>query len=88
MDRATFEAALVSEGFSEIVTVERVANGFLDTHAHPFEAKALILAGDIHLQVGASEKHYRVGDVFHLLANHVHTERYGPAGVSYLVGRK
>lgn len=88
MDRRIFEENLVSEGYSEIVTVERVAHGFLDTHAHPFEAKALILAGEIALRVDATERRYQVGDVFHLPANQTHTERYGPSGVSYLVGRK
>lgn len=31
---------------------------------------------------------YRAGDIFHLKANVVHTEHYGPQGVQYLVGRK
>lgn len=88
MDRATFEAALTQEGFSEIVTVERAADGFLEMHAHPFEAKALILNGELSLQVGASDQRYQVGQVFHLPANQPHTERYGPQGVRYLVGRK
>ena len=88
MDRTTFQASLESEGFSEIVTVERAADGFLDAHAHPFEAKALILAGEIMLAEGDTRQRYQVGEVFHLPANRTHTERYGPAGVSYLVGRK
>ena len=88
MDRSVFEAHLVSEGFSDIVTVERAADGFLNTHAHPFEAKALILAGEIALQVGLTERRYQAGEVFHLPANQTHTERYGPSGVRYLVGRR
>ena len=88
MDRATFEAALISEGFSEIVTVTRVADGFLDTHAHPFEAKALILDGELSIHVGAVEQRYQIGQIFHLSANQPHSERYGPHGVQYLVGRK
>lgn len=35
---------LRQEGFGEIVTVERDADGSLDLHTHPFEAKALILS--------------------------------------------
>jgi quercetin dioxygenase-like cupin family protein len=31
---------------------------------------------------------YRVGDVFNLPANKPHAERFGPNGVTYLVGRK
>jgi hypothetical protein len=30
----------------------------------------------------------RTGDVFTLEAHRPHTERYGPQGASYLVGRK
>ena len=88
MEHALFQAELVSEGFSEITTVERAADGFLAAHAHPFEAKALILAGEITLQIGSIEQHYQVGQVFHLPANQLHSERYGAAGVRYLVGRK
>lgn len=88
MESAVFQATLASEGYAEIVTVERAADGFLALHAHPFEAKALILAGEITLQIGAIEKRYKVGEVFHLLANQSHSEQYGPEGVRYLVGRK
>lgn len=41
-------------------------------YSHPFESRALIPAGEI----------------FHLPHGILHKERYGPAGVRYLVGRK
>ncbi|VVE89541.1 cupin domain-containing protein [Pandoraea bronchicola] len=87
MQREAFERELAQEGFAEGVTVTREA-GDLEAHTHPFEAKALILSGEIAIRVGDSERVYREGDVFHLKANEVHAERYGPAGVQYLVGRK
>ncbi|RQS61226.1 cupin domain-containing protein [Burkholderia sp. Bp8963] len=87
MQREAFVAALEQEGFTEFVTVTREA-GELDEHAHPFEAKALILSGEIHIRIGDEERCYRAGDTFHLPANLPHAERYGPAGVQYLVGRK
>ena len=31
---------------------------------------------------------YQVGDVFHLQPNELHSEGYGPEGVTYLVSRK
>ena len=34
------------------------------------------------------ETRYSAGDVFHLAHGALHNERYGPAGVRYLVGRK
>lgn len=89
MDRKNFIELLTHEGFSEIVTVSREANGALEMHVHPFEAKALIVQGEIFLQcAGAAEQAYAVGQVFHLAANAPHVERYGAAGVTYLVGRK
>lgn len=47
-----------------------------------------MLAGDIRIVTATSERVYRQGEVFHLLANEPHSEFYGPMGVSYLVGRK
>ena len=49
MDRDAFVSALRAEGFTEFVLVTREP-GELDTHTHPFEAKALILAGEIHIR--------------------------------------
>lgn len=87
MQRDDFERALARDGFTDLLTVTRAA-GNLDTHTHPFEAKALILSGEIALRVEGNERVYREGDVFHLSANEAHAERYGPEGVRYLVGRK
>jgi quercetin dioxygenase-like cupin family protein len=88
MQRDDFIQHLGSDGFQEIVTVTREPDGMLDTHVHPFEAKALVLDGALWIICGAHEQHYAVGDVFHLQANQPHAERYGPSGVTYLVGRK
>ncbi|RFU48521.1 cupin domain-containing protein [Paraburkholderia sp. DHOC27] len=88
MDREAFVAQLEQEGFAEVVTVDREPSGALDTHEHPFEAKALIVDGEMHIRVGDEERFYQVGDVFYLAAHLAHSERYGPNGVRYLVGRK
>ncbi|WP_250514176.1 cupin domain-containing protein [Caballeronia sp. INDeC2] len=88
MRRDEFLALLSSEGFAEAVTVTREPNGSLDVHVHPFEAKALILEGDLTIRTGDGVNTYRPGDIFHLATNIEHSEQYGPEGVSYLVGRK
>ncbi|MEC4720841.1 cupin domain-containing protein [Noviherbaspirillum sp. CPCC 100848] len=88
MERADFLSLLSDEGYSEVATVEREAHGSIDLHAHPFEAKALILNGEIRLRIGEAEQVFRAGEVFHLRANEPHRESYGPDGVIYLVGRK
>lgn len=88
MDRARFEHELQAQGY-EVSTVTRAANGRLEVHTHPFEARALILTGEIRIQcAGEEEKLYRPGEVFHLAHGQPHSESYGPEGVSYLVGRK
>jgi quercetin dioxygenase-like cupin family protein len=88
MEYLNFVNSLASEGFAEPVKVSRDANGYLDSHTHPFEAKALILEGEIRIVVSDLETTYRPGDVFQLAENTPHAEFYGPHGVTYLVGRK
>jgi hypothetical protein len=46
------------------------------------------LPREITLEIEGRETVYRTGDVFHLALGERHVERYGPAGVRYLVGRK
>ena len=52
MQKDAFIEALAKEGFTELVAVEREPNGGLGMHAHPFEAKALILDGGIRIGSG------------------------------------
>ncbi len=88
MTKEQFLSMLVLEGYPEPILVEREAGGFLDAHTHPFEVKALVLSGQIDLMVDGVSAAYISGNVFHLLANQVHTERYGNNGVQYLASRK
>ncbi|MGI4857487.1 MAG: cupin domain-containing protein [Janthinobacterium lividum] len=89
MDYSQFTETLAREGFNEVVLVERQADGHLDSHAHPFEAKALVLEGDVRIrEADNTERTYKTGEIFHLPANRAHEEWYGANGVRYLVGRK
>ena len=88
MQQPDFEAMLAEEQFGEVMTVERKANASVDTHTHPFDAKALVLEGELSIGWEGREQLYRAGDIFHLAAHTPHTERYGPEGVKYVVGRK
>lgn len=81
MDPITFIEQLAREGFQPPVLVEREALGRLDSHAHPFEAKALVVQGDLHIRTATGERHYGVGQV-------PHSERFGAEGVRYLAGRR
>ena len=88
MDSHEFEAGLKAEHYDEITTVDRAVGYALGEHQHPFDACALITAGDITLVVDGTARKYAMGDVFRLPAGIVHLESAGPAGVSYLVGRR
>lgn len=88
MQQEEFVKQLAEQGFDAPVVVEREPNGRLEHHAHPFEAKALILAGEITILSQSGEKTWRVGEVFHLQRDEPHSEFFGPEGVRYLSGRK
>jgi hypothetical protein len=88
MTKEQFLSMLVLEGYPEPILVEREAGGFLDAHTHPFEVKALVVSGQIELVVDGVSATYISGDIFHLLADQVHTECYGNNGVQYLASRQ
>ena len=88
MDQREFEALLAAEQFEQVVTVEREPGGSMDRHSHPFEAKALVIEGELSIRTEHEERRYRAGEVFHLPADVPHSELFGPIGVKYLVGRK
>jgi quercetin dioxygenase-like cupin family protein len=88
MNSSDFAKSVVLEGYAEPVSITREANGFVDTHTHPFAAKALITQGSLKLRVGTIDTSYEVGDIFQLDVEVPHKEYYGPNGVTYLVGRK
>jgi quercetin dioxygenase-like cupin family protein len=88
MEIDAFKEMVLTEGFSEPLEVVRDANFFIDVHKHPFEAKALILKGQIEIGLGESSSRFLPGDVFHLSKEEPHWERYGPEGVVYLSARK
>jgi hypothetical protein len=88
MNQDNFLQELAAEGFPGPVSVEKMPNEGIGPHRHAFEAKALIIEGEISLEVDGKKTVYRPGDVFHLAPNQLHAEQYGPQGVRYLAGRK
>jgi quercetin dioxygenase-like cupin family protein len=88
MEQQEFLDILEAEGYAAPVLVRREPDGKLVDHAHPFEAKALVLKGEVRIHAGGEIKIYRAGDVFHLRRDEPHRESYGPDGVEYLSGRR
>ena len=87
MTNEAFLKLLLKDGFPEPVFVVREGGGFVDSHAHPFEVKALVTEGQIDIVIGGIKNSYLAGDIFHLLPNQVHSESYGGKGVKYLASR-
>jgi quercetin dioxygenase-like cupin family protein len=87
-----FETAAHTLGYTEVTSREWPPLTVLDTHTHPFDAKALVVSGELWLSVGSgAEKqtqHLTAGQRFELLRNIPHDERYGPEGATFWVARR
>ena len=88
MNTEEFLRLLQQDEFPEPVEVQQVPHGQLGIHEHPFEVKALVIAGDITIVTDGISQSYSTGDVFHLGFKQPHSESYGPEGVKYLASRK
>ncbi len=88
MDAKDFETELRQAGFNEVVIRDLPPGYFLGDHAHDFDSRALITAGEITLTVDGTSRTYPAGSIFELNAGCAHQERAGVDGVSYLVGRR
>ena len=88
MKQEIFLDGLKRDGFPEPLLIVREGAGFLEQHAHPYAARALITEGQIDITIGGIKSTYLAGDIFELSADQVHSETYGGKGVQYLVGRK
>ncbi|MGC2199317.1 MAG: cupin domain-containing protein [Stellaceae bacterium] len=88
MNRTEFEAELRAEGYHETADRRMQANETNPKHAHEFDARLLILDGEMSVACDGEERTYRVGDTFSMTAGCRHAERSGPEGVRYLAGRR
>ena len=52
MDQTAFRSQLARDGFDEIDTRSMAPNLYNPPHSHPFEVRALMLAGELTLQTG------------------------------------
>jgi quercetin dioxygenase-like cupin family protein len=88
MDRANFETELHAQGYREIVDRQMPPGHVNPEHAHEFDARLLVLEGEMTVVWDSEERTYRAGDMFAVSAGRRHTERSGPEGVRYLAGRR
>lgn len=91
MDLPTFEqfrTDALARGFDEVLERQWKPGTELDTHSHDFAVDALVVQGEMWLQVGAHTRCLRPGDTFVLDRAVPHAERYGDAGATYWVARR
>ncbi len=83
-----FEADMLAQGFDEVLERRWDPLVQVDTHTHPFAAKALVTRGEMWLTQRESTRHLVAGSTFELAANEPHAERYGIEGATYWVARR
>ena len=86
MNRVEFENELGAQGYREVVDRRMEAGAINPEHAHEFDARLLVLEGEITIVCDGEECTYRSGDTFAMTAGRRHTERCGSQGVRYLAG--
>jgi quercetin dioxygenase-like cupin family protein len=88
MDQATFKAGLKRDGYDEVALRQFPPGHDPGEHTHPYDVRALILEGEFTIAVDGQARTYRPGEMFSLAAGCRHTEHTGPAGVTFLAGRR
>ena len=88
MDFDAFADSMKRQGFDEVVERAWKPDTTIDEHAHPFDAKALVVLGEMWLTVDGRTEHLVPGGIFELPAHVSHSERYGPEGATYWVARR
>ncbi|MBK7899389.1 MAG: AraC family ligand binding domain-containing protein [Azonexus sp.] len=83
-----FAALARAEGYDEVLERTWPAGSLVETHAHPFALRALVVAGEMWLTIDDHCRHLRRGDAFALDKDLAHSERYGDEGATYWVARR
>ena len=88
MNKIEFTTALERDGYAEISTRTQPPLHHNAAHSHPFDARGLILSGEMTLQYEGKTQTCGVGDSFNMQAGCEHVETFGPEGATYVVGRR
>ena len=83
-----FRAHPLLQGADEVLERHWAPDQVVETHSHPFDADAVVTAGEMWLIREDRTEHLKPGDTFQLKAGTPHSERYGPQGATYWVARR
>ena len=87
MDRTAFESELQHDGYQ--VVVNTMQPGAINPeHAHDFDARLMVVAGEMTIVVGDQRNTYRIGDTFSMTHGCRHSEHAGQDGATYVAGRR
>ena len=86
MNQADFEKTLRAEGFTEFFDRQKEASETSPEHAHEFDARLLVLAGELTIACNGRPQTFRAGEICSVPAGTPHTEKFGSdkAGVHFL----
>jgi mannose-6-phosphate isomerase-like protein (cupin superfamily) len=87
MDKVEFESQLRCDGY-RLVNTSLKPNLTAPNHCHDFDAKALVLGGEITITRDNAPVTFRAGQCFEVPAGCMHAEHVGPEGVALLSGRR
>ena len=87
MNQTEFEADLRCQGY-QVFYGGLQAGTVNPDHAHDWDARVMVIGGEITLTRAGKAETFRVGDSCAVAAGEVHAERVGPQGVAYIAGRR
>jgi mannose-6-phosphate isomerase-like protein (cupin superfamily) len=85
MDKDKFDADLRSDGF-RVENASQRPNKINPNHCHDFDARVLVLGGEITITRDNTPVTFRTGQCFEVPAGYMHSEHVGPEGVALLAG--
>ena len=87
MNQSGFEADLRREGYKVFYGGYR-ANEVIADHTHDWDARVMVMGGEITVTRGGKADTFRVGNGCTVAAREVHAEHAGPQGVALVIGRR
>ena len=87
MNQSEFETDLRHQGYQ--VFYGGLQAGMVNPeHTHEWDARVMVIGGEITLTRGGKTETFRVGDSCAVAAGEVHAEHVGPQGVADILGRR
>jgi quercetin dioxygenase-like cupin family protein len=86
LTREAFESDLRREGF-QVVHGGQSAHVIEELHAHDFDARIMVLGGEITVTRDNKAETFQAGDHCEIPAGCQHSTKVGPEGVAYIVGK-